>query len=91
MTPEERRDCAQKAAQARWKNVHEKQRVISGYEYEAFQLFEKLENDRAAIRHAIPFNGKDPDAFVSRVKALDEVYAEFTAARAFLRHEWGLA
>lgn len=65
-------------------------RTITGYEYEAFLLFEQLENKRAAIRHAIDFDGKNADAFIQRVKALDEAYAEYKRARAFLRHEWGL-
>lgn len=63
-------------------------RTITGYEYEAFLLFEKLENQRALIRHAILLSAKD--GFVARVAALDKAYSEYVAARALLRAEWGL-
>lgn len=86
MTPEQRQACAKKAAAARW-GAPKNTRVVSGYEYEAFLLFERLENARAAIRHSIPLEG---EGLIARIKALDEVYAEYTRDRAFLRHEWGL-
>lgn len=88
LTPSECSAIAKKAADARWKN--RASRTITGYEYEAFLLFEKLENARSAIRHAIPPTGDTMEWFTKRVAALDEVYEEYLRDRAFLRAEWGL-